>query len=136
MKDTTKPTPSLDDLRKFAFIVGGVLAVIFGGLIPYLNRGSWNPNLVYIGSAIIFLGVTVPKILLYPYKLWMLIGEVLGWINTRIILSVIFFLLFTPIGIIKKIFGNDSMRRKLDSKTETYRIVCIERTSDHMERPF
>jgi hypothetical protein len=131
-----KHVPTVDDLRKFAFIVGGVLASIFGGLIPYLNRGSWNPPLVYIGSIIILIGIVLPKALHYPYKLWMLIGEILGWINTRIILSVIFFFLFTPIGLIKKLFGTDSMKRKLEPKSDTYRILCTERTPNHMERPF
>lgn len=131
-----KHIPTSDELRKFAYIVGGVLVVIFGSLIPYLNRGSLNLILIYIGSATILIGIVLPKALLYPYKVWMLIGEILGWINTRIILSVIFFFLFTPIGLIKKLFGTDSMKRKLDSSVETYRIPCSERSSEHMERPF
>lgn len=128
--------PTKDDLRKFAFIVGGVLSAIFGALIPYLNRGSWNPILAYVGIGVILFGLFLPNALYYPYKLWMLIGEALGWINTRIILSVIFFFLFTPIGLIKKLFGTDSLKRKLEPKADSYRILCMERPSDHMERPF
>ncbi|TGL56224.1 hypothetical protein EHQ58_16430 [Leptospira ognonensis] len=131
-----KHNPSSQDLKKFSYIVGGVLSVVFGGFIPYLNRGSWNPILVSIGLGILLIGLVFPKGLFYPYKLWMLIGETLGWINTRIILSFIFFFLFTPIGIIKKIFGTDSMKRKLEPKADTYRIVCSERPAEHMERPF
>ncbi|TGN20406.1 SxtJ family membrane protein [Leptospira idonii] len=132
--DKIEPTPS--DLRKFAFIVGGVLALVFGALIPYLNRGSWNPYLVYGGSAVVFLGAVFPKSLYYPHKVWMWIGEILGWINTRIILSVIFFVLFTPIGLLKRLFGNDSMRRKLEPEADSYRIPSSTREASHMERPF
>jgi hypothetical protein len=128
--------PTKDDLRKFAFIVGGVLSAIFGALIPFLNRGSWNPILVYVGIGIILFGLIFPSALYYPNRLWMLIGEALGWINTRIILSAIFFLLFTPIGFIKKLFGTDSLKRKLEPKLNSYRILCTERPAEHMERPF
>ncbi|BDA77160.1 hypothetical protein LPTSP3_g00900 [Leptospira kobayashii] len=131
-----KIEPTSSDLRKFAYIVGGVLALVFGLAIPYLNRGSWNQYLVGIGLVLIFLGTVLPKILYWPYRLWMLIGEVLGWINTRIILSVIFFLLFTPIGLIKRLFGTDALKRKLDADATSYRIIPPERTTDHMERPF
>ncbi len=131
-----KHIPTNIELRKFSFIVGGVLSAIFGTLIPYINRGSWNPLLVYLGLGIIVIGIILPRLLYLPYRLWMWIGEILGWINTRIILSAIFFFLFTPIGILKKIFGTDSLRRKLDPKADSYRIISPERTSDHMERPF
>ncbi|WP_411824153.1 SxtJ family membrane protein [Leptospira sp. 'Mane'] len=131
-----KIEPTSSDLRKFSYIVGGVLALIFGLAIPYLNRGSWNPYLVGTGTALIFLGTVIPKILYWPFRAWMLVGEVLGWINTRIILSVIFFLLFTPIGLLKRLFGNDSLKRKLDADATTYRVIPPVRTTDHMERPF
>ncbi len=128
--------PTSSDLRKFAYMVGGVLALVFGLAIPYLNRGSWNQYLVGSGSVLVLLGTILPRILYWPYRIWMLIGEVLGWINTRIILSVIFFLLFTPIGLIRRLFGSDSLKRKLDADATSYRVIPPERTTDHMERPF
>lgn len=128
--------PSSSDLRKFGFIVGGILAGVFGALIPYINRGGYNEYLVGIGSAILIFAALLPKLLLYPFKVWMWIGEILGWINTRIILSVIFFLVFTPIGLIKRLFGTDSLRRKLEPSSESYRISSSRRESSHMERPF
>ena len=46
------------------------------------------------------LALVWPRSLTQVYRLWMTVGEVLGWINTRIILGVLFYLLFTPMGLL------------------------------------
>ncbi len=131
-----KLKPGRKELKEFSLIFGGLLSAIFGTLIPYLNTGSLNPMLICSGIGIIFIGLVMPIALYYPYKIWMFIGEVLGWINTRIILTIIFFFMFTPIGFMKRLFGSDSLNRRLDSKVDSYRILCSGRPAEHMERPF
>jgi hypothetical protein len=133
-KETIQPKPS--DLRTFAFLVGGVTLFIFGLLLPYLSRRSWNPYIVFAGLFVVLWGLLLPKTLNWPYRTWMFVGEILGWINTRIILSIIFFILFTPIGLLKKLFGQDSMKRNLEPESNSYRIINPERPVNHMERPF
>ena len=49
--------------------------------------------------------------------IWGKIALVLGWINTKIILSVVFFLFLTPFGILSRIFSKGSLQLKQDSKT-------------------
>ncbi len=132
----SNPDATNRDYRNFGIIVGSILGGVFGFFIPYIKRNEVNEWLLGIGALLILLGVAVPFLLKYPYILWMKIGEVLGWINTRIILGVIFYLLITPIGIIKKIFGTDSMRRKLDKDAITYRTPSDTRQPTHMSNPF
>ena len=69
------------------------------------------------------------------YKIWMRFAEALGWVNTRIILSLIFFLVFFPFGIIMRMF-NDPMQRKFDGAAASYRIPSNPTKPENMERPF
>jgi len=66
----------------------------------------------------------------------MAVGHALGWINTRIILGILFFVLFSPIGITMKLFGKDPMARKFDKKKESYRIPCSPKNIALMEKPY
>lgn len=82
--------------------------------------------------------LTYPEILRPVHKYWMKFALFLGWINSRIILSLLFYLVFTPIAIFHKIIGRDPMTRKLDKEEKTY---WIDRSKDqynpkHFERQF
>ena len=48
----------------------------------------------------------------YPYKFWMIIGHVLGWFNSHVILGLVFILLLQPIAFIMRLFGYDPLRTK------------------------
>ncbi len=87
---------SPQELRKFGLMTGLLLIVFFDGLIPWI----WNfsPPL----WPLIVAGLLGVPALLFPaalspvYRVWMAFANVLGWINTRIILSLIFFAVFLP----------------------------------------
>ena len=70
------------------------------------------------------------------FKVWMKVGHVMGWINTRIILGILYFGLITPMGVIMRMFGWDSMRRALSRDAESYRVVRQARPRNHMTRQF
>lgn len=46
------------------------------------------------------------------YSYWMKFAHALGWVNTRIILSIVYFLIFTPLSIIFRLIGKDPMERR------------------------
>jgi hypothetical protein len=66
----------------------------------------------------------------------MKIGHVLGWINTRIILGIVFFVLFTPLALLFRVFGRDPMERKLDGSMSSYRKPSHHLPRERMEKPF
>ncbi len=68
---------------------------------------------LYPAVILVSMALIIPAALGPVYKIWMRFAEALGWVNTRIILSLIFFLIFFPFGIIMRMF-NDPMRRKFD----------------------
>lgn len=131
-----QPIATNKDYRSFGLIVGGVLLGIFGLALPYWKSGNWNPYFGYTGLGLIFLAFALPIVLKYPYLVWMKIGEILGFINTRIILGVIFYILFAPIGIFRRMIGKDSLDRKLSAKESSYRKISNHQEIKHMERPF
>ena len=81
------------------------------------------------------LALVIPAALGPVYKVWMAFAEVLGWVNTRIILSLIFFVLFLPFGLVLRLV-RDPMRRKLDPAQDSYRILSNPPKPQNMERPF
>jgi len=122
-------------LRSFGLIVGGVFALI--GIWPMLWRGQplrlWG---IIPGGLLLVLALAWPRSLTHVYRLWMTVGEALGWINTRLILGGIFYLLFTPIGVGMRLRGKDPMRRTLAPEAESYRVVRQPRPSSHMRHQF
>lgn len=49
--------------------------------------------------------------------IWEKISMVLGWISTRIILSLVFFIFLTPFAILSRIFSKNALQLKQESKT-------------------
>jgi len=136
MTASTTATPDRQELRKFGFVFATGLVLIFGLFFPWvLEKPSpywpWIVAAVFAGSALI-----LPQILKPVFLLWMKIGHVLGWINTRIILGVVFFIIFAPVALLMRLFGKDPMHRRLDETASTYRINSEKLPRERMERPF
>ena len=123
------------ELRTFGLMVGGIFSTI--GLWPVLLRGD-PPRIwaISVGSALVGLGLALPSSLKHVHRLWMKIGHVLGYINTRILLGVIFYGMITPMGVIMRLFGKDSMHRALVPGADTYRVIRLARSRLHMKSQF
>jgi uncharacterized membrane protein HdeD (DUF308 family) len=127
--------PTSKDLRQFGLLVGGVLTVI--GVWPVVFR-SESPRfwVVMFGSVLIVLGAAVPQRLKQVHDVWMKIGHVLGAINTRILLGIIYYLLLTPMGLAMRLMGKDPLHRAFAQEVDTYRIVRDPRPRQHMRNQF
>ena len=113
-----KLDPDRTELRKFALIFGGAL-LAFGGLAWY--RGSDLATWLAVpGATVILVGLLLPPALRWLFFVWMAIGLVLGTIVTGIILTIVFIIAVTPIGVIMRLSGRDPMHRKLDPQAKSY----------------
>ncbi|MCP4409683.1 MAG: sxtJ [Gammaproteobacteria bacterium] len=122
--------------RKFGLTTGVILVVLFGLLIPWifdLNYPKWP---WIIGGTLGALALLMPVSLQPIYIGWMKFGNVMNWINTRLILGILFFGIFLPIGVFMRLLGKDSMHRKLDKTLPTYRVNSEHETKDNVERPY
>lgn len=126
---------AMKELRQFGLIVGGIFSVI--GLWPAVVRNE-NPRLwsLVLGGTLVVLGLVVPQSLKHIYSGWMKIGHVLGTINTGIILGIIYYMLITPMGLVMRLMGKDSMHRVLVQDATTYRVVRAPRARHHMRKQF
>jgi len=123
------------DLRTFGLLVGGIFTVI--GLWPLVLRDE-EPRIwaLSVGLGLSALAVTLPQSLKKVHWIWMTVGHALGWVNTRILLGVIFYGLVTPMGVVMRLFGWNPMRLEMEPQRNTYRVVQMPRPSSHMTRQF
>ena len=111
---------SKKQLRSFGILVGILFPLFIGFIVPSIWNHPFRIWTLFIGIPLFILGLIYPKILLWPYKKWMQFGNILGWINSGIVLGLVFVLALQPIAIIMKLIGHDPLRRKLNSQ-DTYK---------------
>jgi multisubunit Na+/H+ antiporter MnhG subunit len=107
-----------ENLRKFGITMGTAFLVI--SLLVFWKRGSFPFPLSYISLAFFVLAFAIPRSLKLLYILWMKLAFVLSWVNTRIILVLMFYLLFTPISLVMRLLGKDLLERKIEKDKESY----------------
>jgi hypothetical protein len=117
------------ELRKFGFIMAGMIVLLFGW--------SARPWPFVVSSVFALLAAFTPQALHYPHALWMKFGHYAGMLNTKIILGFIFFLLITPIGLLRRLMGTDRMGKSAQPGWTSYRITRVTfNRGKAMERPF
>ena len=118
------------DLRKFGITIGVILLVIAGFLF-WKEKESFQILLTF-GVTLCILGIVIPFILKPIYWVWMIFATILGWIMTRVILSLLFYIIVTPIGLIPRLFGKQFLElkwNKIDSTYWNYRSKKLNRES-------
>ena len=122
-------------LRSFGFTVGGIFALI--ALWPLVIRAE-HPRwwAVVVAVCLLAPAVVFPRILVWVYRGWMAVGHIMGWINTRIILGVVFYVIVTPIGMFRRWLGRDPMGRQLRPDLDSYRVVRKPRPASHLTRQY
>jgi len=123
--------------REFGLIVGSVFVLLAGW---WFYRGKFlhaSQVILPLGALLVFLGLVFPRALVLPNKAWMALAEVLSFVMTRIILAIVFFLVVTPIGVIKRLMGWDPLRRRA-ARTGSYWTTYPERQRDprHYEKMY
>ena len=124
-----KESISKKQLREFGLLIGLGIPVVIGWVIPAIGGHMFRTWTLWIGLPSLITGITQPSLLLYPYKGWMKLGHVLGWINSRIILGLVFLIVLQPIALIMRLFNYDPLRKKKNNQT-SYREVIKEKSID------
>ena len=136
MQTTVNTNPDKQELRKFGLVFATAMVLIFGLFFPWLLERPW-PTWPWIVAAVFVVpALLFPQVLKPVFLLWMKIGHALGWINSRIILGILFFLMFAPVALVLRLLGKDMLKRRLDASATTYRIASEHLPRDRMERPY
>jgi fatty acid desaturase len=125
----------LRELRHFGLLLGVLFAVVFAG-IPFLRHHSLRIWPWAVAAALWLPALFAPTALGYPYRGWTTLGRAMGWVNTRVILSLLYIIAIVPIGFLMRLLGRDPMRREIDPAVASYRIRSRRRSANHLERPF
>ncbi len=105
-------------LRKFGFVMAVALG-LFGALFVWRGK-PWGIYTLYAAGAFLTLGLVVPRILAPIEKGWMALARVLQTVMTAIILTLMFFLVMTPIGLFLRLTGKDLLGMKGDPEIDSY----------------
>ena len=97
--------------RSFGISVGIVLLLISAALV-WRGRITTAEVLGATGAILLVLGLTRPTWLKYPSAVWWKFAITLGWINARVILTVAFSIVLTPIGLLWRVIGKDPLCRR------------------------
>ena len=106
------------DLRSFGFVIGTALLLIAGYLF-------WKKEMSFIyfavaGGLVVFVALLLPGILKPFQKVWMTIAVLMGFVMTKLILSVLFFVILTPLSLLSWIVGKKFLDLKMDVDAVSY----------------
>jgi Saxitoxin biosynthesis operon protein SxtJ len=126
---------SRKQLRSFGFILAGGFLVIGCWRMVFRHQDPrWWALAISATSGLA--GLIAPSLLRRPYQIWMFLGQCLGWVNTRIMLGGLYYLVVTPMRVVMTIAGHDPMNRKFDRNAETYRVIRKSRPNSHVTHQF
>ncbi len=97
--------------RSFGISVGSVLLLIAAVLV-WRGRITTAQVVGGIGALLLLLGLTRPVLLKWPSAVWWKFAMALGYVNARVILTIAFLIVLTPIGLLWRVIGRDPMRRR------------------------
>lgn len=137
--------PGTAELRKFGLLFAVFFILVIGVIIPMIRTGFdtlfsdpglWPRWPWLIGGLVMTWGFVHPASLYLLHRPWMKFADIAGWINTRIIMVLLFYLLISPIGLIMRLFGYDPLQCKIDRQLESYRNEHKPHDRDHMRHPY
>ncbi len=106
------------DLRKFGLTVGIVLLVIAGFLFWKQKESYFYFGI--IGAFLSLTGIVSPVILKPLNKIWMTLAILMGWVMTRVILIILFYIVLTPLAFAARIFGKNFLDLQIDKSKTSY----------------
>ncbi len=98
----------------------GILTMVTGFVILFLIFGS--PWLLYVAAVVGVIAVFSSAATNFIFKYWMKLAMLLGAVNAKILLTLIFFLFLTPIAFFYRLLNKDTLQLKKDASKTTYYI--------------
>ena len=106
------------DIRKFG-ITAGIILMIIAGVLFWKEIDLFN---IFLASGIILflIAIALPSVFKPIYWIWMSFAIILGWFMTRVIISLLFFLIISPIGLFLRLFGKQFIELQWDKTKDSY----------------
>jgi hypothetical protein len=121
---------------KTALLVAGVLAVLCAW---FSYRSRWPLALIAGGlsCALLLIGLFSSKQSSAFHRVWMRFATAIAFVNSRVLLSILYFAVFTPYGFVTRLFGRDILNRR-SSPRDSYwmKRSATRQNKDQFERLF
>ena len=125
------------ELKDFALTMSWAIPSLFMLLLPWIFDRSISYWPIVVSAVLLVFYFFYPKGIYPIYRVWMFVAGIIGWINTRIILAFVFYVIIFPIGILLRVFGKLQYKSKEDESDSSYwKTREIELKKDDLERPF
>ena len=111
-----KGSISKKQLREFGLLIGFGFPIIVGWILPTISGSAFKSWTLWISIPSFIIGILKPYLLLTAYNGWMRFGHFIGWINSRILLGLVFLLIVQPTSFIMKSFGYDPLKKKQNNQ--------------------
>ena len=121
-------------LREFGWVMGGFFALLSAFL--FWKKAEIPVYVIGLSAFFLTLGAFLPQALKPLQKIWMALALCLGWVMARVILTVIFYLVFTPIGFFLKLSGKDLLQLNWAKKQNSYWTDHAQRDKASYEKQF
>ncbi len=123
-------------LRKFGLTVGGVFTVL--ALLFILRHKHHVPYYISVvaGPTLLAGALLWPRALAPVERGWSLLAAALGFVNTRILLAIVFFVVLAPIALVLRLVGKDPLERRRDRNRPTYWRTREPAEPDRLTRPY
>jgi hypothetical protein len=122
--------------RKTALVVATVLGAIAAWQL-YRGRPTAAIVLGAIAIALSICGLMIPPAAKAFHRAWMRFAGVLGYVNSRILLSVVYYLMITPTGLLVRAAGHDPLDRRRDQRASYWvRRSKTRQSREEFERAF
>jgi len=105
-------------LRRFG-LTTGIAFFLFGSLLDFRHRAAGRP-FQSLGTLLLLFAGFAPNLLRFVYRPWMRFARFLGTISSTILLTLLFFLVVTPIGLVQRLFGKRSLDLRFKTNDDTY----------------
>jgi hypothetical protein len=107
-------------LVKFGRTVGGVFLLIATAIYIFRHVSTTLIVCAVAGAALVFFALTAPMLLKHVYKVWMGIAFTLGWIVSRVILALFFFVVITPVAFVARVTGKKFLNTDFRTGQQSY----------------
>ena len=131
------PTPTRRELRNFCLVMAVGLG-LFGLFAWYKEYETATLTLGGLAGFFLLFGVVYPPLTRPVFWVWLILARILGYINTHVLLALVFYTMFTVIGVVMRLFGRDPMDRARQPERDSYwqRRETPLLPHDHYERQF
>ena len=130
--------PELDrkGLREFGLTTGAAIVIIFGLFSPWILELNWPAWPWVIAAPLWLLALVRPLWLRWIYRAWMRFGLLASRVMTPLVLGIVFFVMISPMAMVRRLMGKDPMHRALDPNQKSYRVQSAKSPREKLERPF